>query len=179
QAHGHLWMLGIIEYAVEDSYYTHAGQCLAQAATMQAVLDIAGIGNYRIQSFTLEPGLFGHDYVYIPEYDVFVDNGRFNKTAPVYHKSVLYHIQGGWPLEMICFLAQDDKWASLEHAPQYSGTLPPLEAIEILNHLKSIHGDNLKGQVWYPRTPRLAISFEELISELETQQVSWTPLMLP
>ncbi|MDD4985305.1 MAG: hypothetical protein PHQ43_05875 [Dehalococcoidales bacterium] len=179
EAHGHLWMLGIIEYTVEDSYYTHAGQCLAQAATMQAVLDIAGIDNYRIQSFILEPGLFGHDYIYIPEYDVIVDNGRFNKTAPVYHKSVLCYIQGGWPLEIMEFLAHDDKWACLQHAPQYSGTLSPPEAIEILNHLKSIHGDNLKGQVWYPQALRKAISFEELISELERQQGCWTPLMLP
>jgi hypothetical protein len=179
EAHGHLWMLGIVEYTVEDSYYTYAGQCMAQAATMQAVLDTSGIGNYRIQGFTLEPGLFGHDYVYIPEYDVIVDNGRFNKSPSMYHRSVLCYMQGGWPLEIIDFLAQDDKWACLQHAPQYSGTLSPSEAIEILNHLKSIHEDNLKGQEWYPQASRKAISFEELISELERQQDRWTPLMLP
>lgn len=176
-AHGHLWMCGIMEYTVEDSYYTHGGHCVVQAANIQACLDLLDIDNYRMQAKIFEPQYSAHDHVYIPEYDVMVDNGRFNKMPPVYHKSVLCHIgrRSPVPLNGVTFLQHSSKWASLLPMERYCGTLSPLEAIDILKYLRSVYNDDLRGVTLGPKTT----SFEALIKELEAQQERWKPLELP
>ncbi|MCK4581110.1 MAG: hypothetical protein KAU10_07145, partial [Dehalococcoidia bacterium] len=43
---GFLWMAGLVEYTVDESYYAHIGDDAVQAANTQAWLDIAGIDSY-------------------------------------------------------------------------------------------------------------------------------------
>ncbi|MCK4222457.1 MAG: hypothetical protein KAX25_06240, partial [Dehalococcoidia bacterium] len=86
---GSLWMAGLVEYTVDESYYAHIGDDAVQAANTQAWLDIAGIDSYWLQGAMFEPHSSRHFHVYIPEYDVRVSNGSFDKAPEVYHKSVL------------------------------------------------------------------------------------------
>ncbi|MDD5038876.1 MAG: hypothetical protein PHN78_06125 [Dehalococcoidales bacterium] len=175
-AHGHIWMCGIMEFNIEDSYYAYAGCCTTQAANIKAPLDILGIDSYWIHARFPEPPLEGHSHIYIPEQDLVVDNGRVNRTPTTYHASVLCNADGReTPRQCVTFIEYSGKWANLNPIDRYCGTLSPREAIDILNFLTSVHNDELRG-ITYNFT---AISSGELINRLEAQKRLWMSLKLP
>ncbi len=172
-AHGHIWMCGIMEFNVEDSYYAHVGCCTTQAANIKAPLDLLGIDSYWIHAMFPEPPLEGHSHIYIPEYDLVVDNGRLNKTPSTYHASVLCNVVGRQtPRQCVTFIEYNGKWANLNTIDAYCGTLSPAEAVNIINKLTSVHGDEIRGVT----VNFTAISASELKSRLDAQQGRWTSL---
>ena len=181
QPSGFLWMAGLVEYTIDESYYTHSGNDAVQAANTQAWLDILDINSYWLQGAMFEPRFSRHFHVYIPEYDVRVSMGEFDKASTVYHKSVLPYNQrltGQALLEGITFIGHNSKWAAIQPVEGYCGTLSPLETIQILKHLKSIHNDGIKG-IKGGKANRRLIPFDEFIEGLEAQQEVWQPLELP
>jgi len=176
-AHGHLWMCTLLEYTIDESYHTHTGHCANQAANIKACLDIIPIDSYWIKSQAYEPERMGHDYIYLPQYDVIIDNGRLNKSPSMYHKSVIF--QSGpesnpTVLDIIIFIEHGSRWAGLQPIEAYQGTLSPEETIEILKHLTSIHGETMKAV----RYNNSIVSFNELTRLLEGQETTWKPIDL-
>jgi len=78
----------LVEQTVEESYTTKAGHCIVQAANLAAVLDLARIDYYWLQGFadpsTLEgPYPHGHDWLYIPDYDLTISNGKIESYSTI------------------------------------------------------------------------------------------------
>jgi len=107
--------------------------------------------------------------------------GTFDKASPLYHTTVLPinpRFSGDALLKGIAYLLHGSKWASLQPIQQYVGTLSPAETIDILEHLKSMHDDDIKGLKGSPSGIEL-ISFDELIKILGAQQKRWKTIELP
>jgi len=136
---------------------------------------------YWLQGAMFEPQFSRHFHVYIPGYDVRVSNGSFDNVPDVYHKTVLPYnprLTGLTMLRGITFLGHGSKWAALQPVEGYCGTLSPVETIEVLKHLKSIHNDDING-IKGGEADRKLICFDDLIEALKAQQKSWNPLELP
>ena len=171
-AHGHIWVCGIMEFNIEDSYYAHGGCCTTQAANVKASLDLAGFASYWIHAVAAESPVNGHSHVYIPRLDMVVDNGRVSRIA--YQQSVLCN-EFDRERPCVTYLSHNDTWASFYAIEEYCGTLSPAEAIAILEYLSSIHGDEFKGV-----TDGFApISYDRLLTQLTAHQDSWAPVTLP
>jgi hypothetical protein len=150
------------------------------AGNSQVWLDISGIDSYRFTGAIYEPEHSSRNHLYIPQYDVMVNFGVFDKASPHYHKSVLptREYTGDILLKGITLLLHGSKWASLQPLQKYFGTLSPAETIKILKHLKSMHDDDIKGLKGSLSGIEL-ISFDELINVLKAKQNSWKPVELP
>jgi len=125
RAIGQLWMLGLTKFTIDDAYYTHAGHCSAQAAHSQAWLDISGVDSYRIRARIYQPTENRCFHVYIPEYDVVVDLGRFEIAPFVYHQTVLNYRQyrtGETLPNGVISVGYGSKWAAFKPIEQYCGT---------------------------------------------------------
>lgn len=176
-AHGHLWMCTLLEYTIDESYRTHTGHCMNQAASIKACLDILQIDSYWIKGQAYEPERMGHDYIYLPQYDVIIDNGRLNRSPSMYHKSVIFKSgpeSNPTALDIIIFIEHGSRWAGLQPIEEYQGTLPPKETIVILNFLKELHGDSIKAV----GNKNLTVSFDEIVRVLEDQETLWKPIDL-
>lgn len=81
-------------------------------------------------------------------------------------------------LNIIPFVLHGSKWAAFHPAQQYVGTMSPAETIDILEHLKSTHDDDIKGII-ASQSGVEPIPFDELIQMLRAHQKSWEPVKLP
>ena len=107
--------------------------------------------------------------------------GTLSKEPTHYHQSVLPvnpRFSGYALLEGIPSLLDGLKWAAFQPVQQYVGTLSPTETIKILEYLKSMHNDDIKG-IKGSKAGAELISFGELIQILKAQQNSWKPIELP
>lgn len=141
-AHGHTWFCELVEQTIEESYTTKAGHCIVQAANLAAVLDLARIDYYWLQGFadphTLEgPYPHGHDWLYIPEYDLTVSNGKIES-----YRTILCYQSKGVPFDRIDFVGTPEQWAYFPEL-QLVGTLSLKELIEILRKLIAFHEEEI------------------------------------
>ena len=150
------------------------------AGNSQVWLEISGIDSYQFTGRIYEPAPSSRNHLYIPQYDVMVNFGVFDKESPHYHKTVLptREYSGDVLLNVIPNLFSCSKWATFQPVQKYYGTLSPEETIKILEHLKSIHNDDIKGLKGSQYGIEL-ISFDELIQILKGHQKSWKPIELP
>ena len=170
-AHGHIWMCGIMEPNIEGAYYAKAGCCTSQAANVKAALDIMGIESYWMHAVCAGPPLYGHSHIYVPEYDLAVDLG---KVAIQNQKSVLSY-ESDRARSCITYLVYKDAWASFMEIEEYCGTLSPAVAIDIIEYLSSIHGDEIQG-VTYGYVP---ISSAMFFDHLRNHDKTWMAVILP
>ena len=107
--------------------------------------------------------------------------GTFDKTSPLYHTTVLPYspkYSDDALLKGIAYILHGSKWVSLEPVQKYSGTLSPTETIDILQHLKSMHDDDIRAQKGSQDGIEL-IPFDEVIKILGALQKNWKPVELP
>lgn len=151
------------------------------AGNSQVWLDISGIDSYRFTGRIYEPAPSSRNHLYIPQYDVMVNFGVFDKASPHYHKTVLptREYTGDVLLEGITLLLHGSKWAAFQPAQQYVGTLSPVETIDILKHLKSMHDDDIQGIIASQSGGMELIPFDEFIKMLELLQRNWKTIELP
>ena len=147
------------------------------AGNSQVWLEISGIEGYRYYAKVYEPISIGRNHLYIPQYDVSVNKGVFNKESPWYHQTVL-PISNEILLNGIYNIIGGSKWASFNPIQIYYGTLSPKETIQILEQLKSMHDDDIRG-VKRSQSGGELISFDDLIRMLGAHQKRWNPVELP
>jgi len=163
-AHGHTWSCMLVGQTIDECYRTRASHCVWQAASIAAVLDAIKVSNYTIEGYDASlPEL--HSWLYLPKYDLTVSDGMI-----LSHGTVLVST-----LNAIININHGGKWAHLG-LNFYIGTLSPKESIDLLNYLKSIHGDDIKGLRVINTSPSV-ISYSELISGLAQEQ--WMTIELP
>ena len=173
QSWGHLWFCSEIEYGVEHAYRAHAGHCVCQAASLGAALELAGIDHYRFQGCTASGD--GHDFIYVPPFDLVISNGQIECSGTVVCPS------GADAFKYIDFIEHDGKWAYLwrlmARSPCY-GTLSPEETIKILDYLRSIHNDDI--QSWKMVSGKFTIiPYSDVKQQLLSLQSQWQPYQLP
>lgn len=169
-AHGHLWKCSMVEYLIEDSYRAKTGHCVVQAANLMAVLNLAGVECYRLSAVSVQD--IGHDWLYVPEYDIILSNGnidRFNK--------VLWVSKSGAETNVIRFISYKDIWSQMMPYDYYAGTMPPEKAVEVLKYLKGLHNETMYGgkrigKEW------ITIPFDKLIKNIESKKYTWISLTL-
>lgn len=169
-AHGHLWKCAMVEYLIEDAYRAKTGHCVDQSANLMAVLNLAGVECYRISAVSVEN--IGHDWLYVPKYDVILSNGKIDAF-----NRVVWTTKDGKKLNIIRFISYRDNWSLILPYDYYMGTLPPEETIKILQYLRRIHDEILYGgkkigEKWQ------TISFDKLVRNIESEKYSWKPLIL-
>ncbi len=159
-----------MEYTIDDAYSTKSGHCIVQAANVGAVLDLINIDHYWMAGFSYtnmsKIGWTGHDFIYVPEYDCILSNGRIENLSD----TVLDHIDDKnkkGPFQYIHFIDFKGKYAS-KITLSYSGSLSPIETLEILSHLRSIHGDNLQGG-HILKDKLISVPHEELVKILQNE----------
>lgn len=162
KAHGHLWRCTMLEYLIEDSYRAKTGHCVTQAANLMAVLNLAGVDCYRLSA--LKP--HGHDWLYVPKYDVVLSNGRVEKSGSVLCEQ-----------RILRFISHDDKWAYFFPYDFYAGTLPPNQTVEILQYLKSVHNEDFYGGVKIESELK-EVDFKKLVSSIARKNQAWQVLKL-
>jgi hypothetical protein len=180
-SHGHIWLCSMLEYGIEHAYRTHAGHYVVQAAAIGAALELAGVDRYRLQGFAFSGDkIFAHDYVYIPEHDMIISNARIGTLTGRVGGTVIDSSNVG-EIKYIDFIEHEGKWAYLWRAPicsPYYGTLSPRETIEILEHLISIHNDNIQART-FKRKKFVEIPIGQIKRQLAKEQKRWEPYKLP
>jgi len=179
-AHGFIWLGGMFWGGLEDSYRTHAGICVEQAANIGAALELAGIDSYTMEGLSSYDNMrYGHDFIYIPKYDLIISNGCIRPASQT--NTVLDWAFGRpeYPYRCLDFIEHNGKWAAWIY-PDYLGTLSPEETLGIIIHLRGIHGDDIQSGVRpsLGKEPQI-ISFEQLKQYLLKQQENWAPYQLP
>jgi hypothetical protein len=164
-AHGHTWTCSLVGQTIDECYRTQAGHCVWQSASLAAVLDLLGVDNYIMEGRD-DGGTF-HTTVYVPKYDLILNNGRIRERRTVLSRGP----QG--PYSAIRYISHGGKWAN-PVIGAYSGSLSPKEVADMLDHLKSIHNDDIKGLGWGRIIP-----YDQLIRALDREQASWKPIELP
>jgi len=159
-AHGHTWSCTLVGQTVDECYRTRAGHCVWQAASIAAVLDALKVSNYTIEGYDASLPR-PHSWVYLPEYDLTVSDGMI-----VSHGTVLVST-----LNAVMNINHGGKWAH-PVLNFYIGILSPEESINLLNYLKSVHNDDIKGF-----RDSSVIPYSELISGLT--QEHWIAIELP
>lgn len=159
-AHGHTWTCMLVGQTIDECYRTRAGHCVWQASSIAAVLDAVNISNYVIEGYEVLRGF--HSWVYLPEYDLIVSDGRI-----YVHDTVLFY-----PFRAVRNINCEGKWAH-PVLDSYVGTLSPDESIDLLNYLKSIHNDDIKGLT----SDLSVIPYSKLISDLTQER--WIVIELP
>lgn len=142
------------------------GHCDVQAANHMAVLNIAGLDPYWISA--VKPG--GHDWLYVPEYDVTLSNGRINKHGSVMEEQ-----------KIIRFLEHENKWAFLLPYTYYSGTMKPQKTIETLKYLKNKHNEKFYGGIMIEETNKPEyekVSYENLVKSIKDNKNEWSPFKI-
>lgn len=184
-AHGFIWMGGMVRGDLEDSYRTRGQACVETAANIGAALELAGIDSYRMEGLADSGNNWhGHDFIYIPRYDLVISNGCIRKNAS--EDDTVLDCDGDnlkYPYKYIDFIEHDGQWAHIY--PDYLGTLSPQEALEIITYLRGIHGEDIQGgrkppsgdEMWQGKLE--AIPFDQLKQYLLEQQQDWTPYQLP
>ena len=184
-AHGFVWMSGMVRGGLDDSYRTRAGICVEQAANIGAALELAGIDSYTMEGLADSGNTHhAHDFIYIPKYDLIISNGRIRKNASEANTVLDCHFDNlEYPYKYLDFIEHNGKWAWIY--PGYFGTLSPEETLEMITHLRGIHGDDIQSGERPPPGEKMwqgklkAISYEQLKQYLLEQQEHWTPYQLP
>lgn len=173
-AHGHTWTCNLVGQTIDECYRTQAGHCTWQSASMAAVLDLAGMDSYLIEGVVCEGDLkwAGHHTVYVPKYDLILDNARIGERNTVLSRS------GNAKFGAIRYISHEGKWAN-PWIGAYVGTLSPKQLIQTLSYLKSLHDDDIRGLRLTPGLPPEFISYSELTEKLNQEQGSWRSFELP
>jgi len=130
---GHLWDECLVEYSVDESFRTSAGHCMVQAMIISAVLDLVGIDNYMMEGEV--PG--SHHFVLIPEYEFTFDNARLRSNR----RQVMLDLPRG--NKVLARFHHNGKFCSPIAGGHYSGTWSPDEAVEELDHLAGLWGNEI------------------------------------
>lgn len=172
----------MLEYGIEHTYRTRAGHCVVQSATIGAALELAGIDRYRLQGFATSNGeIAGHDFIYIPQYDLIISNGTILNNTLNISGTVICPCEPLGGLKYIDFIEHDGKWAYLWRTFKSSlfyGTLSPNETIEILEYLRGIHNDDIQCRRWEGGR-FIKIPLDEVKQQLIEEQERWQPHELP
>ena len=134
-----------------------------------------------MQGFATSNGeVAGHDFIYVPQYDLIISNARPGTLRGVIGGTVIDSGKVG-KFKYIAFIEHDGKWAHLWRmftcSPFY-GTLSPNETTKILEYLKGIHGDDIQGRKCEARK-LIKIPFEQVKQQLIKEQKGWQPYELP
>jgi hypothetical protein len=169
QAHGHVWFCDFVEQTVEESYTTKGGHCIVQTANISAALDLADVDNYWIQGYVDSTKVggsppFGHDWVYVPDYDLIISNGGIESYGTI----LCYHPTKKVPHDRIGFVGLRDGWAYVAGLV-FLGTLQPAELIEMLEYLRGIHQDEM--MILKDMTDYAGVPLEEFYELLEQQSL--------
>ncbi|KYK36607.1 MAG: hypothetical protein AYK18_02620 [Theionarchaea archaeon DG-70] len=157
-AYGHTWFRDFVEQTAEESYTTTAGYCIVQASNISAALDLAHIDHYWIQAFSTSGG---HDWLYIPEFDVIVSNGLMFSA----HNSILCYSEEEGSYNLIDFVGFRNEWVYFKDL-KLRGTIPPEDFVEMLKELEGFHEDTLLVLKGYDGVP-----LEDFIEVLQEQKI--------
>jgi hypothetical protein len=169
-AHGHTWVCMLNGLTIDECYRTQAGHCVWQSASLGAVLDLLAIDNYTIEGLTSDLKS-AHTTVYVPKYDLILNNGRILERGTVLSRSRTKE-----PYSAIRYIRHNERWAN-PMIGSYTGTLSPNNTIGILRYLKGLHNDDIKGIVQKPGVS-YSLSYDEFIKALSEEERYWKPMRL-
>ena len=135
----HLWWCSHVEYSIDETFRTRAGHCVTQSCNLSSVLSLAGIDHYVLEAGRPRDSET-HHYIFVPEVNAIIDDGRIISSQ----NTVLYPretITGGF-LNVIIYLNHEGHWANIIRN-NYSGNIPPVEAVEQASELAKINDDKL------------------------------------
>jgi len=155
----HLWWCSHLEYSIDETFRTRAGHCVTQSCNISSALTLAGIDHYVLEAGRIHDSET-HHYIFVPEVDAIIDDGRIISSQ----NTVLYPretITGGF-LNVIIYLCHQARWANIIRN-NYSGNIPPAEAVEEASKFAKINDDMLN---LLAPSDRSVISKSDLIGEL-------------
>jgi hypothetical protein len=150
-----IWTLGLMEYSIDESYFSKGGTCDVHAVNYSSILDLAEIDNYLIHGYN--PGEFTHEIVYVPKYDFVCSNNDIFRRNSIF--------SANFPNGLF-LVSYKGKWATFT-ATDYYGNIPPQKTIEFLSFLQSQHNDNIEG---LRAGGSSKISYDKLIENMKGDQ---------
>lgn len=176
--HGHVWQCGLVRYSIDEIMRIKFVHCVLHAASIAAVLDVAGIDNLLIKACFDDSGST-HTYVSIPSIGYVISNGEITDR-----ETILNDRPDGSQWNTLWYVSSGEKWA-FPYIGFYCGTWAPIELARTLEHLEGLYGDAIHGRRSSSSGPRnihfrvSVIRSEAYIPALKDEQLGWHPIIHP
>jgi hypothetical protein len=188
--HGHIWPRegaggDLVHKPIDAMLRNRYGHCVQHAASISAVLDLAGVANYHFDTNPNGDPKGGHSFVSIPDIGCVISNGEIESEL---HDTLLdtgAPFEGNQIWNTLRYAASGTKWA-VPYIGFYCGNWPPDELAQELTFLEKLYGDEIHGYKSDYGRGCLDVHFckqfmdsREYIKALSTQQWNWRKFEYP
>ena len=146
--HGHIWPRegaggDLVHKTIDGMLRNRYGHCVQHAASISAVLDLAGVTNYHFDTNPNGDSRGGHSFVSVPEIGCVISNGELQRELHTV-------LDAGTPFEgnqiwnTLRYAGSGTRWAT-PYVGFYCGNWAPGQLAQELTFLESLYNDEIHG----------------------------------